>query len=182
MLTRRKLLTSAAIIGAGLALDGGAAPRLFAASAKPRLNAATLAKFVDPLPIPSVLTPDTTLYPGTDYYTISMTQFRHSLHRDLPPTPLWGYNGQYPGPTIEARSTRAHNTAAPGKPVKILYTSALPSQHLLPVDTTLHCGPGTSACSPLVRTVVHLHGGHVGPDSDGGRGAGAGHRRPGGGL
>lgn len=167
MVTRRSILTSAAVMSAGLAFNAATARRLFAASEQPRLNATKLAKFVDALPVPAVLTPDRTRYGGLDYYTMSMTQFSQKLHRDLPPTLLWGYNGQYPGPTIEARSTLPHNTIAPGRPVKILHTSALPDRHLLPVDTTLHCGPGTSACSPLVRTVVHLHGGHVGPDSDG---------------
>ncbi len=40
----------------------------------------------------------------------------------------------------------------------------MPKKHLLPVDRTVHgAEPGT----PLVRTVVHLHGGHVPPESDG---------------
>jgi len=126
-----------------------------------------LEKFVDPLPIPPVLVPDTTIYSGIDTYSIMMTQFRQKLHRDLPPTVLWGYNGQYPGPTIEARSTLASNAISPGKPVTVLYENRLPGTHLLPVDRTVHCGSGTSSCEPLVRTVVHLHGGHVDSESDG---------------
>ena len=155
------------LIGIELLLGAGCNRSVLAADAHLLLKPAKLAKFVDPLPIPSVLAPNTTLHAGIDYYAITMTQFTQKLHRDLPPTVLWGYNGQYPGPTIEARSTLPHNATHPGKPVKVSYQNMLPNMHLLPVDRTVHCGPDTASCEPLVRTVVHLHGGHVDPDSDG---------------
>jgi FtsP/CotA-like multicopper oxidase with cupredoxin domain len=60
-------------------------------------------KFVDTLPgqgeaqandlgqyIP-VAQPDTTTYPGTDYYEIAVVQYRMKFHRDLPATLLRGY-------------------------------------------------------------------------------------------
>ena len=60
-------------------------------------------KFVDTLPgqgesqandlgqyIP-VAQPDTTTYPGTDYYEIAVVQYREKMHRDLPATLLRGY-------------------------------------------------------------------------------------------
>jgi len=60
-------------------------------------------KFVDTLPgqgeanandlgqyIP-VAVPDTTTYPGTDYYEIAVVQYRMKFHRDLPATLLRGY-------------------------------------------------------------------------------------------
>ncbi len=60
-------------------------------------------KFVDTLPglgptaandlgqyIP-VAVPDTTTYPGTDYYEIAVVQYSMKFHRDLPPTLLRGY-------------------------------------------------------------------------------------------
>ncbi len=63
-----------------------------------------LAKFVDPLPPlgcqdPSdatekcmpIAVPDTTTYPGADYYEISMVQFTEKMHSDLNPTHLRGY-------------------------------------------------------------------------------------------
>jgi spore coat protein A len=84
-----------------------------------------------------------------------MTQFRQQLHRNLPPTTLWGYNGMYPGPTFEVRR---------GSPVAVRWENALPGIHFLPIDTTLH---GAAANLPQVRTVVHLHGGKNLPDSDG---------------
>jgi FtsP/CotA-like multicopper oxidase with cupredoxin domain len=35
--------------------------------------------------------PDTTTYPGTDYYEIGVVQYTHQFHKDLPPTLLRGY-------------------------------------------------------------------------------------------
>jgi FtsP/CotA-like multicopper oxidase with cupredoxin domain len=62
-----------------------------------------LKKFVDTLPglteaaandlgqyIP-VAVPDTTTYPGTDYYEIAVVQYRMKFHKDLPATLLRGY-------------------------------------------------------------------------------------------
>ena len=133
-------------------------------------------KFVELLPNPldNVLVPDTTTYPGYDYYHISMLQVRTNLgvvdtNTKTPlSTLVWGYNGMYPGPTIEARQ---------GRPVKVFYTNDLldsagnPLPHLLPLDTTVHCGNDVygqmSNCRPFVRTVPHLHGGHVVANSDG---------------
>jgi spore coat protein A len=85
-----------------------------------------------------------------------MTQFQQKLHQSLPATTLWGYNGSYPGPTIETRK---------GSPVQILWKNNLPSTHLLSyaIDRTLHNG----LAAPDVRTVVHVHGAKVLPESDG---------------
>lgn len=44
------------------------------------------------------------------------------------------------------------------------WVNQLPTRHLLPVDQTLH---GAEPDKPLVRTVVHLHGAKVPPESDG---------------
>jgi len=41
---------------------------------------------------------------------------------------------------------------------------ALPKEHFLPVDHTIH---GAEADKPVVRTVVHLHGAKTRPESDG---------------
>ena len=77
------------------------------------------------------------------------------LHRDLPPTTVWGYNGSWPGPTIEAQS---------GRPLKINWVSKLPATHLLPIDHSIH---GAESTLPLVRNVAHLHGACALPDDDG---------------
>jgi spore coat protein A len=84
-----------------------------------------------------------------------MKEFRQKLHAQMPPTRLWGYQGWYPGPTIEAQS---------GVPLLVNWSSQLPTSHFLPVDHTIH-GAGSNV--PDVRTVVHLHGHKVLPESDG---------------
>lgn len=112
-----------------------------------------LEKFVDPLPRLSVLEPKRKTKDGV-HYEITMEQFRAKVHRDLPATTLWGYNGQFPGPMIEANRD---------EPVHVTWLNHLPSQHLLPVDLSIH---GLDRL-PIVRTVVHLHGIETKPDSDG---------------
>src|SRR6202044_2802730 len=51
-----------------------------------------------------------------------------------------------------------------GEPLLVEWVNALPSQHFLPVDHTIH---GAEPDKPAVRTVVHLHGAKTGPESDG---------------
>lgn len=55
----------------------------------------TLEKFVDALPIPDTLKPVQQSKEKT-YYEVTMEECTHQLHRDLPPTRLWGYNGLFP--------------------------------------------------------------------------------------
>ncbi|MBA2681186.1 MAG: multicopper oxidase domain-containing protein, partial [Ktedonobacteraceae bacterium] len=81
--------------------------------------------FQVPLPIPPVLQPlrrDT----DTDYYEMTL---KPGLSHILPglTTPIWGYNGIFPGPTIEARR---------GRTMVIRQINALP----VPVSTHLHGG------------------------------------------
>lgn len=113
-----------------------------------------LIKFIDKLPIPQTLKPKKREKKRT-YYNVRMIPFRHSFHSSLKPTLVWGYEGQYPGPTIKVYK---------GEYVEVKWINNLPSTHLLPVDTTVH---GAEPDKPEVRTVVHLHGGHVPPESDG---------------
>lgn len=77
------------------------------------------------------------------------------VHRDLAATTFWGYGGTSPGSLIEARS---------GEPLMVEWANELPTQHLLAIDHSLH---GAESDKPDVRTVVHLHGGRVPPESDG---------------
>lgn len=118
---------------------------------------ATIPRYVDPLPIPEKAEPLSMREAdcaGIRYYHMIMTEARHRFHRYFPSTAVWGYNGTYPGPTIEVEKDTT---------VKVRWENRLPSRHLLPVDRTLH---GT-ADTPEVRTVVHLHGANVKDDSDG---------------
>ncbi|WP_442598541.1 multicopper oxidase family protein [Neobacillus sp. D3-1R] len=114
-----------------------------------------LKKFVDSLPIPTVLKNIDTTPDGIPYYEVTMKHVKQKLHRDLPPTTVWGYNGMYPGPTFE--TTR-------NQPIYVKWKNKLPFEHILPVDRTIH---GAEPDQPSVRTVVHLHGGRVRPENDG---------------
>lgn len=111
-----------------------------------------LEKFVDYLPIMEAIRPLTTK-DKRHYYEIKMEEFSQKMHRDLPPTRVWGYNRQVPGPTIEVNQ---------GEPIEIKWDNQLPSRHILPVDRSIH-----DSDLPEVRTVTHLHGGETPWPSDG---------------
>jgi spore coat protein A len=126
-----------------------------------QLNAGTLAQFVDPLPLPEIISPSGHR-PSPDnpalelpYYRVAMRQFEAKVHRDLKPTRLWGYASSSPGPTFETRK---------GQGLLVEWVNELPEAHLLPIDHTIH---GAEADKPAVRTVVHLHGAKAPPESDG---------------
>ncbi len=148
-LGRRRFLQ---VLGAGGVVALGSAGAFM--SARRVAAQVSLTPFVDPLPVPAVIKP-VDVRRHVPLFHVTMRPFRQKLHRDLPPTPLWGYNAQYPGPTFEARR---------GRPIDVLYENDLPSTHLFPVDDGLH---GDEPGEPLVRTVVHLHGNKVLPESDG---------------
>ncbi len=119
-------------------------------------------KFVDTLPgIPGVTpfgannlgqmltlaVPDTTTYPGSDYYEIELVQYTEQMHSDLPATTLRGYRQvnmggtapHYLGPTIVATKDR---------PVRIKFINSLPigagGNLFIPVDSTV-MGSGMTA-------------------------------------
>ncbi|WP_090508370.1 multicopper oxidase family protein [Natronorubrum sediminis] len=115
-----------------------------------------LEKWVDEVPRPDVAEPSGTK-DGQPYYEVTMREVEQELHRDLPLTTVWGYDGQFPGPTIEAEQ---------GEPTYVQWTNDLPDEHLLPVDTTIH-DDIIPYDMPGVRTVTHLHGGNIESESDG---------------
>ena len=125
------------------------------------IDPSSLAKFVDPLPIPLVARPQSYRHSpdGSDaripYYKVEMRPFTAKVHRDLKPTLMWGYGASSPGQTFEARS---------GQAMFVEWVNRLPETHLLPVDHSVH---GAERDKPEVRTVVHLHGAKVSPKSDG---------------
>lgn len=113
-----------------------------------------LQPFIDSLPLPRLLQPQKKRH-GTLFYRVRMVEFQQRLHSQLPPTRLWGYEGEYPGPLIEARC---------GNPVSVKWQNHLPTRHLFAIDPRLHaCAPP----SPAVRTVPHLHGARADSRSDG---------------
>lgn len=84
-----------------------------------------------------------------------MLEFSQRLHSQLPPTRLWGFDGQYPGPTFETSR---------GRPIVVEWENHLPSRHLFQIDPHIH---GAMPPSPAVRTVTHLHGSRSPSASDG---------------
>lgn len=118
-------------------------------------NPATLPKYVDRVPVPAVLQPKFR-HPDETFYEVTMREVRQKLHKCIPETKVWGYEGSYPGPTIEVRR---------GERVSVRWVNDLPSTHLLPVDKTLH--GAEEPPNPEVRTVVHLHDSIAPADSDG---------------
>ncbi|MHC3469689.1 O-aminophenol oxidase PhsA [Streptomyces sp. 7R007] len=98
------------------------------------------------------------------------------LHPQLPPTLMWGYDGQVPGPTIEVRR---------GQRVRIAWTNRIPKGSEFPVTSVEVPGraPGTPPASTEpgregvepnedvaalpAWTVTHLHGAQTGGGNDG---------------
>lgn len=126
--------------------------RLLASTMDERQPPARLASYVDPLPVPVVIRPSPT---AGDVVQVRMGEFNQKVHRDLPPTLFWGYNGIWPGPTFEVRR---------GQHLSVSWINQLPVKHFLPIDTTIH---GSEETVPQARTVVHVHGAQVLPESDG---------------
>jgi FtsP/CotA-like multicopper oxidase with cupredoxin domain len=149
-------------------------------------------KFVDALPLPGapataglgarlpVAVPDTTTWPGCDYYEIGLQEYAQRLHRDLPATRLRGYRQLNLG-----TDPSGHNTVSPpdrpwhlgplimarrGRPVRIKFINQLPTgragELFLPVDPTLD-GAGVGpldgpAPYPQNRATPHLAGAQTG--------------------
>jgi FtsP/CotA-like multicopper oxidase with cupredoxin domain len=113
--------------------------------------------WVEPLPVPRVAQP-TTLDPapygpghqGWGYaapvltYELVARRALHSFHPELPPSVIFGFDGTFPGTTIDAWY---------GQPVLIRYRNDLPVDHVGFGSTDL---------------VVHLHNFHTPAESDGG--------------
>lgn len=193
-LDRRMFLKAGLLAAAGLALQASAGclatPSEETASGAAKqpgspavLDPGTIAKFVTPLPIPGVM-PRAKDESGERYAIAARQLEQQILPASHPKTTVWGYGApehpstfHYPGPTIEARH---------GVPVRVQWINELVDDegralpHLLPVDQTLHWAnpPGgepdrnRAGTTPTpyegpVPLVTHLHGGHVGEESDG---------------
>jgi spore coat protein A len=122
-----------------------------------------LAPFLDSLPRPAVAIPESGISGGRAHYRFFMQEQFQQLHSELPPTRVWGYNGVYPGPTIEARRDSLV-TVQWINDLREFESGLLRTKHALYVDTCLH-GPNITGEVPV--TVTHLHGGKVPQGSDG---------------
>jgi len=125
------------------------------------LDIDSLEKFVDPLPIPPIISPSGTR-PNPEnsdsripYYRVAMRQVDVKFHRDLRPARMWGFGESSPGPTFETQS---------GQGMLIEWVNELPAEHFLPIDHRIH---GAEADKPNVRVVTHLHGAKTSPGNDG---------------
>jgi spore coat protein A len=156
MANRREFLKAAAFggLGMGIRLPQTTQPHRHAADAVDEGCILSLARFVDRLPVPPISQP-VARYKWATYYEIPMTEFKQQLHRDLAPTTVWGYAGTYPGPTFETLIDER---------IAVNWINNLPARHIFTVDHTIH---GAEQRFPAVRTVVHLHGANVPPESDG---------------
>jgi len=111
--------------------------------------------YSDPLSIPRRMSPIATR-DGKAEYRARMVECTRQMHSQLPPTKLWGFEGQSPGPTIEAHR---------GSPISVHWENRLPQQHIFPIDPHIL---GAAPPIPAVRTVTHLHGSRTPSASDGG--------------
>ncbi len=174
-----------------VALTGGGGTGAAATAAIGGVITGGMRKFVDALPglcgntpptpgiqqcLP-VAVPDTTTFPGSDYYVVGLQDTSLQMHSDLPATKIRGYvqlnapGGspaavqQYLGPLIVAQKDR---------PVRMLFENLLGTGNsgdlFEPVDTTYMgagMGPDRMNFYTQNRATVHLHGGRTPWISDG---------------
>ena len=148
--TRREFFWHNALAGTAVLKGSQASPKQPSRRSALAFSPYSVTRFLDPLPIPPIAKPA-----KDSRYRIIMREFYAKVHRDMKPTRFWDYDQLVPGPTIEAEC---------GEPVTVEWVNGLPPRHFLPIDHTLH---GAEKSLPEVRTVVHLHGGRTGPESDG---------------
>lgn len=159
------------------------------------LDPYSIPKYKNQLLTPPVFKPKIKKDPDTGKvvshnYTVNVTQFRQQiLPKGFPKTTVWGYEGKVfdpktcktvcfrssPGPTFEAIQNL---------PVNVQWVNNLTKPYFLAVDPTVHWAnpnnlptptppfpdfpPGFPCAQSPVPITIHLHGGDVRSDSDGG--------------
>lgn len=129
-----------------------------------------LTPFLNELRIPPTLRPK-----GSGVMTVDIVERRVRLHAQIPLTPLWTYEGHFPGPTIETRRGQRIRIAWANKlhggiPVRGVWVPPSgPGLGVLPYNTP---GAPDGTSRPEVAnltgwTSVHLHGGDQHAISDG---------------
>lgn len=155
---RRQILKTGLVSGASLLI-----PWQFKVNRSFAGESPILEHFVDALPRPRVFAPSSVV--GTKkYFNVRMAQVQQSLHRDMPPTTVWGYGDSqgtsFPGPTFEANR---------GENIVVKWINNLagnPNEpHYLDIDpVALNYVHGAADNR---KAVVHLHGGHIPAAVDG---------------
>ncbi|HEV8455847.1 MAG TPA: multicopper oxidase domain-containing protein [Gemmatimonadales bacterium] len=107
-----------------------------------------LMPFVDALPLPRRIL--ASKHGGE--LTVRIRAAVHRLHRDLPESRVWAYDGQVPGPTIEAER---------GRPVRVYWRNEIEQPY--PVVSTL-APTGTDGDGVPVQCLPCLSGGTPGPE------------------
>lgn len=126
------------------------------------LDPSSQIKYTNELPIPSIMQPETE---GGKFYKVSITQFKQHLglldeNGEPLMTTVWGYNGLYPGPTIEAFRNEQITVRWENN---LVDEDGHPLMHLLHRDLTIHQAEPPKG----IPVVTHLHGGHTEAASDG---------------
>ncbi|MFI6597610.1 multicopper oxidase family protein [Nonomuraea sp. NPDC050536] len=148
-LTRRRMLGIGGALGlmaaTGLSASAALARRPSITGAELRSAVPLPPPFQVPLPIPAVLKPVGTSG-GTDRYEITQ---REASAEILPgvKTPLWTYEGTFPGPTIESRR---------GRPITVSHRNTLP----VPTVVHLHGGRTPAASDGYPTDLVLPEGWH----------------------
>jgi hypothetical protein len=109
-ITRRCLLQTTPLVGAGLLAPQSLGRRAYAQLPGGTLDPDTIPKYVDPLVIPPAM-PKTSTEGKIDYYEIAVRQFEQQvLPSSMPMTTVWSYGSvkdpetfNYPAFTIEAK-------------------------------------------------------------------------------
>ncbi|MFD1938583.1 multicopper oxidase family protein [Nonomuraea mangrovi] len=148
-LTRRRVLGIGGALGlmaaTGLSTSAALARRPSITGAELRSAVPLPPAFQVPLPLPAVLAPVSTAG-GTDRYEITQ---REASAEILPgvKTPLWTYEGTFPGPTIESRR---------GRPITVTHRNELP----VPTVVHLHGGHTPAASDGYPTDLVLPEGWH----------------------
>jgi spore coat protein A len=168
--SRREFLMLSGAAAAGVAMG---AFTLRAPAVRAFSQSSGLRKFAQPFrgvfPLDSggipVAVPDGTLgLNGAIHYKIDINQYTDTLHPNLGPTTLRGYQSQHNlGGSVGQRHLGGIIVANRGMPIQLTFTNKLRGSHPIPIDQTImgaDLGPN--------RTDTHLHGGFVPWMSDGG--------------
>lgn len=133
---------------------------------------------VDPLPLPKVVTSSEVEHQPYRQINIDMVAAEANVSSTFAhKTPVWTYNGSYPGPTIEVRRdevvhVRWRNAIEGPYPIKAVIADT-PANDTDPIPENEpglsgKTGPADNYAAGLPAwTVVHLHGARVDADSDG---------------
>lgn len=113
----------------------------------------------------SALVPGPTLARGNAPAAFAATPinlFLDNTHGDPAALGIW----HFPAPSIKGTGS-----ALPGftgsRPVLVLWLNELPNNKPVGLDPSVDCGDNAPFCYPWNRIVTHVHGAHVGPESDG---------------